>query len=199
MNKKFDFKSITIVLLIFVILVETVAGFTYINNLTKKNSENIFYHADTIEEINELKKEGKPLIVVFGADYCPMCINYKPYVKEFDELFSGEVIVKYIDTVEHEAIRKEYNIELVPSTLFFDKNGEPFNPSSELSLPMNDEIIEERNYISEQFKIANNEELNLNNQFEFGITENKEIGYCKYVGILDLIQLEEIFLELIRQ
>ncbi len=195
MNKKIDLKNIIIICLSLIILVETIFGFAYIKSLSKDvESKNVFYDADTIEEIDELKKYGKPMIVVFGADYCPTCINYKPYVKEFAELFSDELIVKYVDTVEHESIRYEYNIELVPSTLFFDENGEPFNPTSDFDLPFNEEIIEERLYVSDHFDISDKS----NDIFEFGVTKENELGYCKYVGLLDLIQLEEIALELMK-
>ena len=189
-------KNILIFLLLTVIVVETIVGFTYINSIKKTD---IFYHADTTEEIDELRTLGKPLIVVFGADYCPTCINYKPYVKECAELFDDNVIVKYVDTVEHESIRNEYNIEFVPSTLFFDANGNPYQPSSKLSVEAYDEeVIEDREYVSDQFRIADKDELDLNVNFEYGLTENNELGYTKYVGLLDIIQLEEIIFDLMK-
>lgn len=195
MNKKFDIKNIIILCLSLIILIETIFGFSYINSLNKNDeSTNLFYDADTIEEIDELKKYGKPMIIVFGADYCPSCINYKPYIKEFAELFGDEIIVKYVDTVEHESIRDEYNIEFVPSTLFFDENGQPFTPSSDIDLLPNDEIVDERMYVSEHYTISDQS----NELFEYGVNENNEICYSKYVGILDMIQLEEIALELIK-
>ena len=43
------------------------------------------YDADTLEDIDKLKGQNKPIIIMLGADYCPTCKNYKPYVKEMYE------------------------------------------------------------------------------------------------------------------
>jgi len=200
MERRSDIRNIIIARLFLTIILESAIGARYIETLkdTVKEPEDIIYHAETTGEIDELRTMGKPVIVVFGADYCPTCINYKPYVKEIANLFGDEVIVKYIDTVEHEPIRKEYNIELIPSTLLFDKDGNVYEPSTDLNVTKSDEIIDERRYISDEFRIAEEGEILLNDQFEYGMNKANDLSYCKFVGLLDMIQLEEIILELIK-
>lgn len=200
MTKKFDLKSVIIVVLLLLLALETFFGFSYINSIKSdtQTSIDITFDASTMEEIDELRNQGKAVIVVFDADYCPTCINYKPYVKEIANLYQEDVIVKYVDTVDHEEIRKEYNIELIPSTIFFDKDGNVYKPALDLNVTSSNETIDERRYVSDDIQIADVTELNVNQQFEYGINQDQEIVYCKFVGLLDLIQFEEIIIELIQ-
>ena len=200
MNKKFSLKSTIIVILFLTVIVESfIIGYSSQRNKTTENKSDVFIHAETIEDINELKYNDKPVIVVFGADYCPTCINYKPYIKEIAELYSDKVIVKYVDTVDCEGIRDDYNIEFVPSTLIFDKYGMPYKPSKELDVVRSDEEIEddEREYISSEFTIAETGQFDYSDQFEYGLDKNNNHAYTKFVGLLDMLQLEEIIIELI--
>ena len=108
-------KKAILILLVVVSLIAIALGYYCIqlrNQLSVYiTQEAIDFDADTMDEINELKTEGKPIIVVFGADYCPTCVSYRPYIKELNRIYGEGIVIKYIDTVEHESIRKEYNIE----------------------------------------------------------------------------------------
>lgn len=158
----------------------------------KNSLSYISYNADTMAEIDELKKHGKPMIIAFGADYCPTCVNYKPYIKELHTLYGDEIIIKYIDTVEHEAIRQEYNIELIPSTIFYYANGGIFLPGEEIAVSEPEIFDGEKKHESESLCAVTGAELGLNDFFEFGINKHDEGVYCKYVGLLDLVELKEI-------
>lgn len=157
----------------------------------------IDYDADTMSQVNELKNEGKPIIVVFGADYCPTCISYKPYIKELNRTYGEEITIKYIDTVEHESIRKEYNIELIPSTIFYYADGKAYRPNDSIHVEPTSETISERKYISDTITIMSGDELNLNNSFEYGMDKNGGLVYCKFVGLLEMLQVEQIAKELL--
>ena len=199
MNKKFDFKNIAIVILGIVIIIEAFIIGTQMKPKKDVGSRNdVFIQAQTIEDINALKQENKPLIVVFGADYCPTCINYKPYIKEMAELYGDQVDIKYVDTVDCEDIRDDYNIEFIPSTLFFDKDGNPYAPSKNLEVVRSDEKTDDRQYISSEYVIAEDGYFDYNDQFEYGLDKNNNHAYTKFVGLLDMLQLEEIIIELIR-
>lgn len=154
-------------------------------------------NAETSEEVEALKENGKPMIIAFGADYCPTCINYKPYIDALATEYSESIIIKYVDTEEHEPIRYEYNIELIPSTIFYDSTGNIHTPSDEVQLEKFDDIIEERGYISDKFSVCTGEELSLNNNYEYGVNEEGELAYCKYVGLIDMVQLRQIAEELL--
>ena len=161
--------------------------------------KNLEYHANSIEEVNKLKEVGKPMIIVFGADYCPTCVNYEPYIKELYLKYGDDIVIRHIDTVEHKDVREQYNIELIPSTIFYDKNGKAFLPNDEIEVYEPEETVTERKYISENIKPVNGEELNKNKYFEFGIeNQTNEIVYSKYVGLIDMVQLEKIVDELLK-
>ena len=199
MNKKFDLKNIAIVILGIIIIIEAFIIGTQIKQKEDIDSrDSVFIQAQTIDEINALKQENKPLIVVFGADYCPTCINYKPYIKEMAELYGDQVDIKYVDTVDCEDIRDDYNIEFIPSTLFFDKEGNPYKPSKDLEVIRSDEKTDDRQYISSEYVIAEDGHFDYNDQFEYGLDKNNNHAYTKFVGLLDMLQLEEIIIELIR-
>lgn len=205
MAEKKGQKDIVIYLLIGLLLLETILGGSYFifHNKNVKQSgdiwENVILHeVSSAEDIDEWRNAGKPFMVIFGADYCSACINYKPYIKAIADSYAGEVIVKYVDTEENESIREVYNIEAIPSTLFFEKDGIPYEPSQELDVTKEEESGEERNYVSEQFRIAKDNEVLFNDQFEYGMDNNGELVYCKFQGFLDMIQLEEICMELIQ-
>ena len=199
MNKKFDLKNIAIVILGIIIIIEAFFIGTQMKSKEDVESrDSVFIQAQTIEDINALKQENKPLIVVFGADYCPTCINYKPYIKEMAELYGDQVDIKYVDTVDCEDIRDDYNIEFIPSTLFFDKEGNPYKPSKDLEVIRSDEKTDDRQYISSEYVIAEDGHFDYNDQFEYGLDKNNNHAYTKFVGLLDMLQLEEIIIELIR-
>ena len=63
-----------------------------------------------------------------------------------DEKYKDKVIIKHVDTVKHENIRKLYNIEIVPSTIIYDANGDAYKPSENVNVSENTEKVEERKY-----------------------------------------------------
>jgi thiol-disulfide isomerase/thioredoxin len=164
----------------------------------KKDSDSGFeasdidYDADTIEEVEAIKVSGKPTIVVFGADYCNVCVNYRPYVKELNNLYGDKITIKFINSKEHEAVRSEYNIEFIPTTLFFDADGNAFFPSDEIEVTPSTEVAEERKYVSDTYEIKSGEELGLSTDYEYGVDSTGEIKYCKFVGLITMSQLKEI-------
>ena len=177
--------------------------------------------ADSIEDIEMLKEEGKPLIVVFGADYCPTCVSYKPYVREIARLYGDEITVKFVDTVAHEDIRYDYNIEFIPSTIFFNADGSIFTPDENIEVYESEEHVDDPIYVSEVTKIVPGSAFGANDFFEYGVFStdiildyempdpdatsidaepgviHKEFkagspAYCKYVGYLEIQQLAAI-------
>ena len=66
------------------------------------------------------------------------------------------------------------------------------------SLDVNTEKVEERKYISEDIIIRTGESLGLNNKFEYGQDKKNRIVYTKYVGLIDILQLENIIEDLLK-
>ncbi len=200
MIRKFSYKKLSAFLTVIVIFLCGCIGFLYCNFYARglKYNNDIEYDADSISDINNIKMNNKPTIVVFGADYCPVCINYMPYVKEINRIYGDEITVKYVDTSVHVDIRKDYNIELIPSTLFFYGDGSVYIPTDEIEVDENEDEVDEREYISDQYTVVEKMYFKANNKFEYAIDRNQELAYCKYIGLLDMLQLEQIAEDLLK-
>lgn len=197
-------KKITVLLIaVFITSLLLTAYLLWENGVLRDFKENndvsgLEYQADTMEQVDELKKYNKPIIVIFGADYCPTCVNYEPYIKDLYLNHGDDIIVRHVNTVDHEAIRKEYNIELIPSTIFYDKDGKPFMPKADIDVYDLEETVEERKYVSDDIKVVTGDEMGTNKNFEFGVhSQSDEVVYTKYVGLIDKVQIEKIVKELI--
>ena len=160
--------------------------------IQNNNKENIDYNADTLAEIEELKQYGKPVIVVFGADYCPTCVNYRPYIKELNRLYGEDIVIRYVDTVEHVDIRKVYNIELIPSTIFYYNDGKAYLPDDSIQAEPTDETVEDYRYVSEDFHIIPSSKVEANSNFEYGADKDGNLVYCKFVGLIEMQELDKI-------
>lgn len=203
MDEKLIYRKVFIILMAAILCLEGYIIFLYYNFYRDdvQPHSNIEYDADTISDINFIKEYDKPVIVVFGADYCPICVNYKPYIKEVNQIYRDEITVKYVDTSVHEDIRKEYNIELIPSTLFFYADGSAYVPTNEIDVDENEEEVNERKYISDKYTIVEGSyfPMAINYKFEYAIDSDGELAYCKYIGLLDMLQLDQIAKDLLKK
>lgn len=138
------------------------------------------------------------MVIVFGADYCSTCINYEPYIEKINTIYNDELIVKYIDVAKNESIRSAFNIELIPSTLFYNADGSAFIPDASIDVYPSEEQFFECKYTSSNIKAKTGKELSLNDNYEYGIDENGKLNYCKFVGLLDMTQLHLIIKDMIK-
>lgn len=75
----------------------------------------------------ELMLEHKlPIIVAFGAETCSACRAYKPELARLNAELQGKAIVKFIDIGENRAAARNYPIQVIPTTFFFNADGTPF-------------------------------------------------------------------------
>ncbi len=149
-------------------------------------------HADTLEEVLSLTREGKPAIIAFGADYCPTCVNYEPYIKELNALYGEDILIRFVDTVEHEAIRKEFNMELIPSTLFFYGDGSVYLAADNIEVAEPEPFTGTPKHVSDTLTEVSGDVLGLDNYFSYGLDAGGNPVYCKYVGFLDFVQLKQL-------
>ena len=191
-------KSISVVILLVLFIISLSFNIIYFRKDNNTWNE-ILCDADSIEDIYKLKENDKPLMVFLGADYCSTCINYKAYIKEFYEQYGSRITIKYIDTEKHNSIRKEYNVEIIPTTIIYNSNGEFYNASEKIVLFENNEKVDEKKYQSDKSIIRSGEELGLNINFEYGQDRNGRIIYSKHTGIIDLVQLKDIAEELVKK
>jgi len=150
------------------------------------------YDAETVVEIDALKESGKPTIVIFGADYCPTCLAYQSHITLFASLYGDEITIRYVNTEKHTPVRKCYNIERIPGTLFFDKEGKPWIPADSVKMDKNAYLVPKRAHISETWTPNLGGDLGENPCFEFGTDAEGNITYCKYTGLITYAQLSKI-------
>jgi thioredoxin 1 len=70
-----------------------------------------------------LPNNGQPSIVKLGADWCPPCRQMKPVIKELTAELKGKVNVIDVDIDKERGLARQYKVNLIPTTLFFDRKG----------------------------------------------------------------------------
>jgi thioredoxin 1 len=89
----------------------------------KKNAE----PAKTIAqiEVKEVQPQGKPLprLVDLGAGKCIPCKMMKPILDDLMTNYAGTFKTEFIDVWENEEAAKPYNINLIPTQIFFGSDG----------------------------------------------------------------------------
>jgi len=66
---------------------------------------------------------GLPRVVDLGADKCKACKEMAPILEELKREYAGRVVVEFIDVWKNPDAAKPYNIRLIPTQVFFDREG----------------------------------------------------------------------------
>jgi thioredoxin 1 len=64
-----------------------------------------------------------PRVVDLGADKCKACKALAPILEELKKEYAGRVAVEFIDVWKNPAAGKEYGIRVIPTQVFFDRDG----------------------------------------------------------------------------
>jgi len=79
---------------------------------------------DTAEDFKKALQSGKPLLVDFGANSCLPCRQIRPILKEIKEEYAGKANILIIDVYKFKELAREYKVQLIPTLIFFDKDGQ---------------------------------------------------------------------------
>lgn len=69
------------------------------------------------------QEKNLPKLIDLGSKNCLPCKLMKPILKELQTEYAGSLIVEVFDIHEKPDIGKKYNVRLIPTQIFYDKNG----------------------------------------------------------------------------
>lgn len=113
-------------------------------------------------DIERLTSYGVPVIIDFGAGYCQPCKEFEPTLHKLKEQYGDNIIIKLIDIEEYPEIADEYGIMTVPTQLFYNSNGTPYIPLSNMT----------------------------NTNIEFEKNENSDVLYTKHKSVSSLNKMK---------
>lgn len=85
-------------------------------------------------DLEELKSFGLPIIIDFGADSCVPCKEMEPILKTLNEELAGKAIVLFVDVWKFNSLAEGFPIEVIPTQIFIDAQGNPYMPSENESV-----------------------------------------------------------------
>lgn len=74
-------------------------------------------------ETTENIEKGKPMLVDLGATTCIPCKEMVPVLAQVKKIYDGKAIVKIIDVYENPEAASKYEIRVIPTQIFLDKDG----------------------------------------------------------------------------
>ena len=77
------------------------------------------YEIEEDEFEDEVIKNNMPTLVLFWADWCKPCINFTPVAEQIAEKYKGKIAVVSINADNNRKIMKKFNIQTIPTTIFF--------------------------------------------------------------------------------
>jgi thioredoxin 1 len=99
------------------------------NSASKETGNTDFdLHVTQKIDLQKLKSYGLPIVIDFGADSCIPCKEMAPVLEELNKELKGKAIVKFVDVWKYQDYAEGYPISLIPTQIFIDANGKPFNP-----------------------------------------------------------------------
>lgn len=103
-----------------------------------KSTDNPDFALHVTEKIDleKLKSYGLPIVIDFGADSCDPCKKMAPVLKELNAELQGRAIIKFVDVWKYQALAEGYPIRMIPTQIFIDGDGKPYNPKDPKAMQM---------------------------------------------------------------
>ena len=88
-------------------------------------------------DLEQLKSYGLPVMIDFGADSCIPCKEMAPVLEKLNEELKGKAIIKFVDVWKYQHLAQGYPMRVIPTQVFFDKDGNPYMPADVEASAMN--------------------------------------------------------------
>jgi thioredoxin 1 len=69
------------------------------------------------------RQKGLPKMIDLGTTTCVPCKMMVPVMEQLRKEYDGKMIVEFINTSENPGSSQEYGISVIPTQIFYDKNG----------------------------------------------------------------------------
>ena len=86
--------------------------------LQPSNKRNIKPATDTHFQ-SVVAQETRPVLVKFGATWCPPCVSTDRALAEYEDSSSGEIKVVIMDVDDNPALSKHYGVRSIPHSFLF--------------------------------------------------------------------------------
>lgn len=83
--------------------------------------------------MNEIQSYGVPTMIDFGSQFCFECKTREPVLITLNEEFEGKAAIQYLDVLELPEGYADIPVQVIPTQIFFDQDGNPFAPSDTLA------------------------------------------------------------------
>ena len=93
--------------------------------------------ASTGINLQDLKKENKPIIIEFSQENCAPCKMLHPILEKVHSEYKGKVIVKSVDIRKFQEFTNDFPVRVTPTLFYFNSDGTPFVPSDDLAKKVN--------------------------------------------------------------
>lgn len=142
-NSKKATNNKLIKILVPVLIVCIIAGIWFAKNLLNKPEANaadnpdFSLHVTESLDLEKLKSYDLPILIEFGSDSCDPCQEMAPIIEALNAELQGKAIVRYADVWKYPDLAEGFPLSVIPTQLFIDAEGNPYNPADPEALSMN--------------------------------------------------------------
>lgn len=135
-------KGLALKIIIPVIIVFILAGIWIFKNVndgsevSNQNNPDFALFVTEKLDMEKLKSYGLPIIIDFGADSCIPCKLMAPVLKDLNLELMGKAIIRFVDVWKYQSFAEGYPVSSIPTQIFFDSKGKPYNPKNPKALSM---------------------------------------------------------------
>lgn len=91
-------------------------------------------HITEAFDLAEFRAAGVPVLIDFGADDCIPCKTMAPILEALHQELQGRAIIRFVDVWKYRDLAAEYPLQVIPTQVFFDAKGQPWQPSKDMGL-----------------------------------------------------------------